>query len=107
VNGEALTEKLRVPRHLDIDAVSGYRTRPSSKVRGGSHRHGRFSDDHRRARQPRHECVDNRMDLTQVGAVLAFLLRCADPEEMDVGEVGGELVISGESQPACSQIVSQ
>ena len=47
------------------------------------------------------------MDVTQVCAVFALLLRCAHPEEVHVGEVGRHVVIGGEPQPTRGQVLLQ
>ena len=43
----------------------------------------------------------------QVGAVFALLLRRADAQEMHVGEIGRQVVVSGEPQPPGSQVFGQ
>ena len=43
----------------------------------------------------------------QVGAVLAFLLRRTNAQEMHVGEFGGHVVVGGEPQPPGRQAVDQ
>jgi hypothetical protein len=47
------------------------------------------------------------MYMTQVGTVLALLLRRPDAEEVHVGEVCGLVVIGGEPQPSGREVVAQ
>ncbi len=98
VNGEALPKKFRIPRRLDIHAGRGQPTGAFVELGRRAHRHGGLADDHRRAAQSRNEFVDHRMHMTQIGTVFALLLRCSDAEEMQVGEFGGCVVVSGEAQ---------
>ncbi len=45
--------------------------------------------------------------VTKVSAVLALLLRCPHTEEVDIGEVRGQVVVGGEAQPAGREVVAQ
>ena len=45
--------------------------------------------------------------MTKVRSVLALLLRCADSEEVNVGEVGGHVVVGGELQPSGGDVLAQ
>lgn len=47
------------------------------------------------------------MHVAQVGAVLAFLLRRADAEEVHIGELGRGFVVGGERQPTGGEVVPQ
>ena len=79
----------------------------SDQLGGGSDRDGGLSDDHRGPGQTRYERVDYGVDMAQVGAVFAPLLRGADSEEVHVGEFGGQVVIGGESETTRSDVVPQ
>ena len=93
---ETFPEELRVPRHLDIHTVAGQLPCPTAEFRRGAHRHRRLADNHRRPGQPGHEFVDDRVHMAQIGSVLTLLLRCADAEEVNVGEVSRQPVVGAE-----------
>ncbi|OBH22226.1 hypothetical protein A5692_07550 [Mycobacterium sp. E342] len=103
----ALAQELGVPGDLDVDAARRQVGRPAVEFGRGSHRHGRFAHQDRRSGQPRHQRVDDRVHVAQVGAVLALLLRCPDPEEVHVGELGRHVVVGGEPQPPRRQVLGQ
>ncbi len=75
----------------------------------GSRAHGnrRLADDDRWPGQSRNQFVDNSVDVSQIGTVLALLLRSADAEEVHVREIGCYVIISGELQTTRRKIVLQ
>ena len=107
MNSETLAEELRVPGDLDRHAVTRQSPGAGGQAGGGAHRDGGLADDHRRSRQPRDEVVDHRVDVAKVRPVLALLLWCSHAQEVDVGEVGGQVVVGGELQPTGSEVVAQ
>ena len=77
----ALAQKLRIPGDFDVDSVWRQRGGPVRQLGRGAHRNRRFTDEHRWPGQPRYQRVDDGMDMAQVGAVLALLLRRAHAED--------------------------
>ena len=104
---EPLAQKLRVPRDFDVDTRTRCAADSLDKLGSGPDRNRGLSDDHRRPGQTRCERVDYGVDMAQVGAVFAPLLRSANPEEMHVGEVGSQVVVGGESKTARCDVVPQ
>ena len=107
MDGEALAEELRIPGDLDVDALGCEAAGPLGQFGGRADRHRRLAHDHRRPPQPRHQRVDHRVDVAQVGAVFALLLRGSDAEEVHVGELGRRVVVGGELQPTGIEVVAQ
>ena len=47
------------------------------------------------------------MHVPEVGAVLALLLRRADAQEVDVGEIRSHVIVGGESKASGSEVLAQ
>jgi hypothetical protein len=107
VHGQAFAQELGVPGDLDVHAPGRERDGPGGQRRRGAHRNRRLADEHRRPRQPRHQRIDDGVDVAQVSGVFALLLRRADPQKVHVGELGRHVVVGGEPKPTGSQIVLQ
>jgi hypothetical protein len=45
--------------------------------------------------------------MAQIGAVLTLLLRSPDAEEVNIGELCGDVVVGGELQPSPGDVVAQ
>jgi hypothetical protein len=105
--GKPFPQKLGVPSDFDVHAGPCGRASPLDKLSGSPDRNCRLADDHRRSSQSRNQRVDYGVDMAQVGAVFAPLLRGADAEEMHFGEFSGQVVVRGEPQAPGSDVVLQ
>ncbi len=103
---EALAEELRVPGELDALAGGSELDDALLQPGGGADRHGGLADDEGRLGEVRGQAVDDRVDVAQVGGVLALALRGADAEEVHVG-VGHVGVRRGEPQAAAVEALLQ
>ena len=77
LDGEALLEELRAPRHLDAQVGGGVLADQLLDPLGGADRHGRLADDQRLAGQVLGQAGDRRLDVRQVGAHAVGALRGA------------------------------
>ena len=95
--------------HATSTSTPGPRSRagPLDKLGGGPDGNRGLADDHRRSSQTRCERVDYGVDVAQVGAVFAPLLRSADSQEMHVGEFGSQVIVGGEPKTASCDVVAQ
>ncbi|CFE38897.1 Uncharacterised protein [Mycobacterium tuberculosis] len=107
VHREALAQEFRIPGNFHVDSPGCQCTGPMSQFGCGAHWDCRLADQNRRPDQTRHQRIDDGVDMPQVGAIFAYLLRRADPQEMHVGEIGRHVVVGGEPQAAGSQVISQ
>ena len=98
LDGEALAEELRVPRDFDVDPDRRQRRCARGQFGRRADRDRRLADDHRGRAQPRDQRVDHGVHVAQIGAVFALLLRGSHAEEVHVGELGGHVVVGGETQ---------
>ena len=93
-------KELGIPRDLDVHAVGGQCRCTRGQLGCCSDGDGRLADDERPPLQPRHQGVDDRVHVPEIGAVFALLLRGAHTEEMHVGEVSGRVIVGSEPQSA-------
>jgi len=107
VDGETFPQELGIPRHFNVDAGARGRAGPLNELGRGPDGHRGLADDHRVASQTRCKRVDYGVDVAYVGAVFALLLRSADPEEVNVSELGSQVIVGGEPKPASCDVVAQ
>ena len=107
MDGEAFPQELGVPGDLDGDPRRGQSTGPFGQLSRRPHRHRRLAHDHRGPLESRHQRVDHRVHVAQIGAVLALLLGGPDAEEVHVGELGRSVIVGGELQTPRIEVVAQ
>lgn len=98
LDGEALTQKLRVPGELGVLAAWGELGERARQPLRGAHRHGGLADDEGGAQQMRGERLEGGVDVRHVARVLPVLLRRVHADEVDVAELPDLGPVHGEAQ---------
>ncbi len=104
---ETFAQKLRVPGDLHANAGHCQPGRPPGQLGRRSDRNRRFANEHRRSGQPRHQGIDDGVNVAQVGAVFPPFLGCANTQKVHIGELGGHVVVGREVQTSSSKVVPQ
>src|ERR1700694_4038373 len=104
----ALMNEILVARNAFADTLTSSAVcRSVSRNGTPSSSNGGLADDHRGPPQSGHQGVDHGMHVAQVSAVFTLLLRCSHTEEVHIGELGGFVVVGGETQPTGGEVVAQ